>query len=109
LKPKNSAFYDTTLDTLLDDLGTERLILTGIAGNNCILFSAYDAYLRDYELFVPSDCVVSNTKQENSYALRQMKKILKANTTPSAKLRLAGPRLRGRAAARRRASERRRV
>jgi nicotinamidase-related amidase len=109
LKPKNSAFYDTTLDTLLDDLGTERLILTGIAGNNCILFSAYDAYLRDYELFVPSDCVVSNTKPENSYALRQMKKILKANTTPSAKLRLGSPPLRGRARARRRVSGRRRV
>ena len=88
LKPKNSAFYDTTLDTLLEDLGTERLILTGIAGNNCILFSAHDAYLRDYELSIPSDCVVSNTRAENSYALRQMRKIVKANVAPSTKLRL---------------------
>jgi nicotinamidase-related amidase len=88
LKPKNSAFYGTTLETLLDSLGTGRLILTGIAGNNCILFSAHDAYLRDFELFIPADCVVSNTKKENSYALRQMKKIVKANITPSARLRL---------------------
>ena len=88
LKPKNSAFYDTTLDTLLDSLGAERLILTGIAGNNCILFSANDAYMREFDLFVPSDCVVSNTRKENSYALRQMKKILKANVAPSTRLRL---------------------
>ena len=93
LKPKNSAFYGTTLDTLLDELGAERLILTGIAGNNCILFSAHDAYLRDFELVVPSDCVVSNTRKENSDALRQMKKILKANITPSAKLRLTRSRV----------------
>ncbi len=94
LKPKNSAFYDTTLDTLLDSLGAERLILTGIAGNNCILFSANDAYMREFELFIPSDCVVSNTKKENSYALRQMKKILKANVAPSTRLRLGKVRLR---------------
>jgi nicotinamidase-related amidase len=88
LKPKQSAFYGTTLDTLLDSLATERVILTGIAGNNCILFSANDAYMREFELFIPSDCVVSNTSKENSYALRQMKKILKANVAPSTKLRL---------------------
>ena len=88
LKPKNSAFYDTTLDTLLDSLGAEQLILTGIAGNNCILFSANDAYMREFDLFIPSDCVVSNTRAENRSALRQMKKILKANITPSVTLRL---------------------
>ena len=88
LKPKNSAFYDTTLDTLLDSLGAARLILTGIAGNNCILFSAHDADLRDFDLFIPADCVVSNTKTENSYALKQMTKILKANVAPSSRLRL---------------------
>ena len=59
------------------------MILTGIAGNNCILFSANDAYMREFELYIPSDCVVSNTRKENSYALRQMKKIVKANVAPS--------------------------
>jgi nicotinamidase-related amidase len=88
LKPKHSAFFDTTLDTLLEYLQTETVILTGIAGNICVLFSANDAYMRDLRLFVPSDCTVSNTQQENDYALNQMRTVLKADTTPSAALNL---------------------
>jgi len=84
LKPKHSAFYGTTLDTLLDYLGTETIILTGIAANICVLFSANDAYMRDLRLFVPRDCTVSNTRKENRYALEQMKTVLKADLTPSA-------------------------
>jgi nicotinamidase-related amidase len=86
LKPKHSAFYATTLDTLLQYLGAHTLILTGLAGNICILFSANDAYMRDFNLFVPSDCVASNTREENDHALEQMRKVLKANTSPSTKL-----------------------
>jgi len=88
LKPKHSAFFATTLDTLLSYLGAKTLIITGIAGNICILFSANDAYMRDFNLIVPSDCVSSNTAEENRYALRQMKKALKADTTASTKLKL---------------------
>ena len=86
LKPKHSAFYETTLDTLLEYLQTETVILTGIAGNICVLFSANDAYMRDLRLFVPRDCTVSNTKKENDYALEQMRTVLKADLTSSAKL-----------------------
>lgn len=88
LKPKHSAFFATTLDTLLSYLGAKTLIITGIAGNICILFSANDAYMRDFNLVVPSDCVASNTAEENRHALRQMKKVLKADTTASGKLKL---------------------
>ena len=88
LKPKQSAFYGTTLDTLLRDLGTRRLILTGVAGDNCVLFSANDAYMRDFKLFVPSDCIASNTEAENNYALQLMKKVVKADIRPSTELRL---------------------
>jgi nicotinamidase-related amidase len=83
LKPKHSAFFDTTLDTLLEYLQTESVILTGIAGNICVLFSANDAYMRDLRVCVPSDCTVSNTKEENDYALKQMQTVLKADITPS--------------------------
>jgi nicotinamidase-related amidase len=83
LKPKHSAFYCTVLDILLDYLGVKTLILTGIAGNICVLFTAHDAYLRDFGLFIPSDCVASNTESENQAALEQMAKVLKANTGPS--------------------------
>jgi nicotinamidase-related amidase len=79
LKPKNSGFYSTTLDLLLSHLGARNLILTGIAGNNCVFFTANDAYMRDYKIFVPSDCVVSNSEEENQHALKQMKTVLKAD------------------------------
>ena len=83
LKPKHSAFYATTLDILLTYLGARTLIFTGIAGNICILFSANDAYMRDYHLIVPADCTVSNTAEENDHALEQIERVLKADTTES--------------------------
>ena len=83
LKPKHSAFYETTLDTLLAYLGARTLVLTGVAGNICILFSANDAYMRDYEIIVPSDCTASNTPEDNDYALRQIATVLKGDIRPS--------------------------
>ena len=80
LKPKHSGFFSSTLETLLRYLGVRRLIITGIAGNFCVLFTANDAYMRDYELTIPSDCVISNTAKENKEALRLMKRYLKAET-----------------------------
>ncbi len=66
LKPKHSGFFSTTLETLLRYLGAKTLILTGISGNFCVLFTANDAYMRDYRLLVPEDCCVSNTPAENA-------------------------------------------
>ena len=86
LKPKNSGFYSTTLDLLLTHLTAKNLILTGIAGNNCVFFTANDAYMRDYRVFVPSDCVVSNTEEENKHALKQMETVLKADVSPAREL-----------------------
>ena len=86
LKPKHSGFFDTTLDTLLDALRIRRLILTGIAGNICVLFTANDAYMREFKLFAPADCIVSNTSEENDHALRQIASVLKGNLTASADL-----------------------
>lgn len=86
LKPKHSAFYSTTFDVLLNYLQAKTLILTGLAGNICVLFSANDAYMRDFNLIVPRDCVASNTCEENEYALEQMSKILKADTCASVEL-----------------------
>ncbi|HWA98408.1 MAG TPA: isochorismatase family cysteine hydrolase [Pirellulales bacterium] len=83
LKPKHSGFYSTTLDLLLQYLGTKTVILTGVAGNICVLFTANDAYLRDLSVIAPCDCLASNTAEENRYALEQMANILKADTRPS--------------------------
>lgn len=86
LKPKHSGFFSTTLDTLLAYLGARTLILTGVAGNICILFTANDAYMRDFRLIIPADCVASNRADDNDHALRLMAQILKADITPSSEL-----------------------
>ena len=87
LKPKQSGFFVTTLDTLLGTLRIRRLILTGIAGNICVLFTANDAYMRDFEIFAPADCIVSNTAADNDHALRQIATIMKGNVAVSTRLR----------------------
>lgn len=86
LKPKHSGFFSTTLDLLLRYLGVRNVILTGVAGNNCVLFTANDAYMRDLKLFVPSDCIASNTPKDNEFALHQMQVVLKADVQHSAEL-----------------------
>jgi nicotinamidase-related amidase len=86
LKPKHSGFFATALELLLTYLQVRTLILTGIAGNNCVLFTANDAYMRDYFVAVPSDCVASNTEQDNRHALAQMRQVLKADTRPSVEI-----------------------
>lgn len=89
LKPKHSGFFSTTLDTLLEYLGAKSLVIAGIATNICVLFTANDAYMRDYKLFVPSDCVAANTERDNEYALQQIGAILKAQVCPADELDLA--------------------
>lgn len=90
LKPANSAFYSTTLETLLRALEVESLIITGLTAENCVLFTAHDAYLRGYALFVPSDCVASQQPGHARRALEQMQLTLKADIGPSTALTL-GP------------------
>lgn len=86
LKPKHSGFFSTTLDTLLAYLQVSTLIITGVATNICVLFTANDAYMRDFHIVVPSDCVAANSKAESFHALDQMRTILKADTRPSTEI-----------------------
>jgi nicotinamidase-related amidase len=86
LKPKHSGFFSTTLDTLLDYLQVKTLVLTGLTGDICVLFTASDAYMRDFHLFVPEDCVASSDPQENEHALEHMRRVLKADTRPSTEI-----------------------
>ena len=89
LKPKHSGFYATTLETLLEYLGAERLVLAGVNGDTCVLATAMDAYLRDFELYVPRDCTSSISGAGNRSALAYMKRMLDADTRPAAKLDMA--------------------
>lgn len=80
LKPKHSGFYATPLELLLRHLNVERIILTGVAGDNCVLFTAADAYMRNFEVAVPADCTISINPDANRSALEHMRETLKADT-----------------------------
>lgn len=79
LKPRHSAFYATPLSLLLDDLRCRRLVVAGIAADSCVLFTAMDAYLRGYSLWVPGDCVAAEGDDERDRALAHMARVLKAD------------------------------
>ena len=82
MKPQMSGFFRTPLRSLLEELRIEHLILAGIAGNICILFTANDAHMRGYTLHIPANCVASTTHQHNQEALLLMQKVFDANIHP---------------------------
>jgi nicotinamidase-related amidase len=80
LKPKHSAFYQTCLELLLGHLGTRTLLIGGVATDNCITFTANDAFLRGYSLVVLSDGCAAIETQAHRGALKQMERLLHAKT-----------------------------
>ena len=86
LKPKHSGFFSTTLDILLNYLEARTLVLTGLSGDICVLFTAHDAYMRDFNLVVPSDCIASEDPRDNEYTLRKLAGLMDADTRPSAEI-----------------------
>lgn len=86
LKPRHSGFFSTTLDVLLQDLSAKTLILTGFAGDICVLYTANDAYMRNYDIIVASDGIASNTASANTTALKQMKNNLRARVCTAARI-----------------------
>jgi nicotinamidase-related amidase len=88
LKPGHSGFFCTGLEVLLSRLRASTLVLTGFAGDICVLFTANDAYMRGFDLIVPDDCMASEREADNVHALRQMERLLKADTTSSKALNL---------------------
>lgn len=87
LKPRHSAFFATPLELLLRDLEADTLVITGIAGNICVLFTANDAYIRGYRIVVPPDCVASNTRADTRRAVEQMQTVLRADVRQSTSIR----------------------
>ena len=87
LKPLHSGFYSTALDLLLRELGSEKLVICGLATEGCVLFTASDAYIRGFEIFVPRDGCASESAARHRGALDIMQKMLKAETRPCARIR----------------------
>ena len=78
LKVRHSAFYSSSLDYLLGRLNTRRLVLTGQVTEQCILYSALDAYVRHFEVVVPPDAVAHIDAELGDAALTMMEKNMHA-------------------------------
>jgi nicotinamidase-related amidase len=75
-KTSYSGFHHAGLEGILQALGIERLVLTGCVTNICILYTAYDAVIRGYQVVVPADCVAPLDPADGEFALRQMEQVL---------------------------------
>lgn len=81
LKPKHSAFFSTPLELLLRDLGVRRVLLAGVASDQCVLVTAAEARMRDLDVVVPRDCVASQSAKRNAAAIEHYDAVLKVETT----------------------------
>jgi nicotinamidase/pyrazinamidase len=75
-KTRYSAFHNTTLDDHLMHIGPDRLIITGVCTDICVLYTAADARNRDFDVEVPVDCVRSFDRDQHGFAIEHMKRIL---------------------------------
>lgn len=82
IKPKHSAFFQTPLQSLLEELGRRRLIMAGIAGDICLLFTGQDAYMQNYKMRIPKNCMASESTAGNDHALALMKEVMNADIEP---------------------------
>ena len=87
LKPRHSGFHASPLDILLEHLGAERLILTGLTTPQCVFITATDAHMRGYRLVVPRDCVAASNPEDDARSLALMRRYFSADTRPSPQLR----------------------
>ena len=86
LKPRHSAFYATPLHLLLQWLGVRRLIIAGIAGDGCVLITANDAHMREYEVAVARDATASQRPASNRRALAHLSEVVGVSVRPSSAL-----------------------
>jgi nicotinamidase-related amidase len=87
LKPKQSAFYGTPLEILLDYLKVRRLVIAGLTADICIFFTAQDAFVRDYEIIIPSDAVASQSPDSATRALSGMQRLFDATVCTAEEVR----------------------
>src|SRR3954447_12837831 len=83
-KGRHSSFYQMALDHLLRSAEIERLVLAGQVTEQCILYSALDAYIRGYEMVVPPDAVAHLDRGFAEVSLKMMESNMHAELTPVA-------------------------
>jgi nicotinamidase-related amidase len=84
IKARHSIFYGTPLEYLLRTEGIERIVMVGQATEQCILYSALDAYVRELEVAVPRDAVAHIHEDLAEASLKMMELNMSADVTPSA-------------------------
>jgi nicotinamidase-related amidase len=89
LKPMHSGFYQTPLEVLLRYLDASILVLGGLTTNSCIVCTAHDAKMREFDLYVPSDCSAARTAREHRQAIEHIRLMTDGNVSPSTSLRLS--------------------
>jgi nicotinamidase-related amidase len=88
LKSTLSGFHQTPLEAMLRQGAVKTTIVTGFVTGNCVLFTAAEAYMRDFKVVVPRDCVIDQTAEEHTDALKKMRHVLKAKTPAGSAVRL---------------------
>lgn len=84
IKARHSIFYETPLEYLLRQLGVDRIMLCGQVTEQCILYSALDAYVRHFRVAVPTDAVACIDPELADAALRMMGANMRADVQASA-------------------------
>lgn len=84
-KVRHSAFYGTALEYLLSREGVEEIILAGQVTEQCVLYSALDAYVRHFKIKVVRDAVAHIHPDLGYAALRMMDLNMRAEIVTAAK------------------------
>lgn len=80
-KARHSVFYGSPLEYLLESKGVGRLVLTGQVTEQCILYSALDAYIRHFQVVVPRDAVAHIVRDLADAALRMTESNMRAQVS----------------------------
>jgi nicotinamidase-related amidase len=83
-KVRHSAFYSTALDHLLRRREVRTLVLAGQVTEQCVLYTALDAYVRHYEIRVAGDAVVPLDPQLGDAALTMMRRNMRVDVLAAA-------------------------
>jgi len=83
LKPRHSAFYASPLELLLREMRTRELVICGLATDMCVQLTAGDAFLREFQVWVPADCTAAESEEAKAASLAYMARVLKCDTAAS--------------------------
>ncbi|HEV2402684.1 MAG TPA: isochorismatase family cysteine hydrolase [Candidatus Saccharimonadales bacterium] len=81
IKKRYSAFFRTNLDMLLTKLNINALIICGVNTHACVRMAAIDAYQRDYEVILATDCIDSYDKEHHSVSLKYLTREIASGKT----------------------------